>query len=266
MYVKKQRGSLVINLINFINSSNKKGVDYEIAKVILNNINIIENIGIIELSELCFVSTATLSRFFKHMDYENFQEFKKAASLRFRIEDDYSDELKYEAINNPNEALKHYTESIERNIKYISENIDVSCLDSVANIIHDSKRVGVFGAHAFNSIALQFQHKLILNGKFVEAYYSSVEQFECAKEMDKDCLAIIISVEGSFLYRYMDIIDELKRNNVKIVLITQNVNSKFASLADKVMICGNSNNNGEGRFAAMYIIELLIMRYGFLNK
>ena len=100
--MNKQRGSVAINLINFINVSSKKGVDYEIAKIILNNINIISDISIVELSELCFVSTATLSRFFKHMGYENFQDFKKAASIKFKIEDDYSDELKYTAINNPN--------------------------------------------------------------------------------------------------------------------------------------------------------------------
>ena len=68
------------------------------------------------------------------------------------------------------------------------------------------------------------------------------------------------------MYRSMDIIDELKKNNVKIVLITQNVNSKFASIADKVLICGNTNNNNEGIFAVMYLLELLIMRYGLLYK
>lgn len=264
--MNKQRGSVAINLINFINVSSKKGVDYEIAKIILNNINIISDISIVELSELCFVSTATLSRFFKHMGYENFQDFKKAASIKFKIEDDYSDELKYTAINNPNEALNYYTKSIKDNITYAFQNLDLRLLDSIIHLIHDSKSVGVFGSQIFYSSALLLQHKLILNGKFVEAYSSSLEQLECAKEMNDKSVAIIISVEGSYMYRSMDIIDELKKNNVKIVLITQNVNSKFASIADKVLICGNTNNNNEGIFAVMYLLELLIMRYGLLYK
>lgn len=264
--MNKQRGSVAINLINFINTSSKKGVDYEIAKIILNNINIISDISIVELSELCFVSTATLSRFFKHMGYENFQDFKKIASMKFKIEDDYSDELKHTAINNPNEALEYYTKSIKDNITYTFQSLDLRILDSIINLIHDSKSVGVFGTQIFYSSALLLQHKLILNGKFVQAYSSSLEQLQCAKEMNDKSVAIIISVEGSYMYRSMDIIDELKKNNVKTILITQNVNSKFASIADEVLICGNANNNNEGIFAVMYLIELLIMRYGLLYK
>lgn len=264
--MNRQRGSVAINLINFINTSSKKGVDYEIAKIILNNINIISDISIMELSELCFVSPATLSRFFKHMGYENFQDFKKTAAIKFKIEDDYSDELKQTAINNPNKALDYYTESIKDNITYTLQNLDLRLLDSIINLINDSKSVGVFGSQIFYSSALLLQHKLILNGKFVQAYSSSLEQLQCAKEMNDKSVAIIISVEGSYMYRSMDIIDELKKNNVKIVLITQNVNSKFASIVDEVLICGNTNNNNEGIFAVMYLIELLIMRYGLLYK
>lgn len=264
--MNKQRGSVAINLINFINASSKKGVDYEIAKIILNNINIISDISIVELSELCFVSTATLSRFFKHMGYESFQDFKKKASIKFKIEDDYSDELKDDIINNPKEALNYYTKSIKDNITYAFQRFDISQLDRIIHLIHDSKFVGVFGSQNFYSSALLLQHKLILNGKFVEAYSSSLEQLECAKKMNDDSVAIIISVEGSYMYRFMDIIDELKKNNVKIILITQNVNSKFASIADEVLISGNTNNNNEGIFAVMYIVEILIMRYGLFYK
>ena len=59
----------------------------------------------------------------------------------------------------------------------------------------------------------------------------------------------------------MEIIEALKNNNVKIVVITQNVNSKLADIADKILVCGKSNSNNEGRELALYLTEMLIFRY-----
>lgn len=264
MNTYKTMGSVTYRLISYINNSNKKDVDYEIAKIILSNFKDISNMNIIEIAELCFVSPATISRFCKHIGFENFQEFKRMASIKFSISEDYSENLKENANRNVKESLIQYTESIKNNIDYIINNIDIDKLDEIVKQIHDSKRVAIFGAQIFNNIGMILQSKLILNNKFIEAYASYNNQLLCSQSLDDKDLAIIISVEGSFLFKYMDIVNNIRENNVKIVLITQNINSKFADIADEVLICGNSNRNNEGRISTMYLIEVLIMRYGLI--
>lgn len=161
----------------------------------------------------------------------------------------------------PKITIDEYAESIIDNIRSTVGSVDIECIDRVAKNIYESSKVSVFGVNALHSIGQYLQSRLILDGKCIDAYLSYQDQLDCANSLDNESVAIIISAEGSYFHRCMDIVTKLKQNDVKIILLTQNVNSKLSYIADEVLICGDRNKNNEGRFSIQYILEILIMRY-----
>ena len=150
------------------------------------------------------------------------------------------------------------------NINYTLNNINYSNLDNILEQIHSTEHIAFFGVQFLQSVGKHLQSKFMLLSKYIEAYSSYDNQLDCASSLDNNSLAIIVSIEGSYFFKYMEIVEKLKQNGTKIILITQNVNSKLANVADDILICGNSNSNNEGRTTSLYMIELLIFRYSIL--
>lgn len=257
----RELGVITYRLLNYINTLDKNDSYYDVTRNILINFNKIENITINDLADLCFVSPATISRFCRHLGFANFQEFKRVCSENFSVENDYSKKLLDSFQENPRSAIENYTKSIIDNINDTLNNIDFDHLDEIAKKIHNAKSVSFFGIQFLHDMGEHLQNKLILMDKFMDAPTTFEEQLECAKKLDSNSIAIITSVEGSYFYRCTEVIDELKRNGVEIIVITQNINSKLANAADKILVCGSSNSNNEGRYTVLYMLEVLIIRY-----
>lgn len=260
----KAMGSVTFRLIDYVNNATKKDINYEIATIMLKNFNKIKEMNITEISELCYVSPATISRFCRTIGFDNFSEFKNISNVKFSLQNDYSNQLLNSAEEDIKSAYEEYTSSLIKNMSYTLENLDCENLDRIVKQINLTEKVSFFGAQFLHSGGKHLQSRLILTGKYIEAYSSYNKQLECARNLDNKSLAIIISVEGSFFFKYMEIVETLKENGVEIILITQNVNSRLADIADTILVCGNSNSNNEGRDLALYMIELLIFRYSTL--
>lgn len=260
----KVMGSVANILLNYMNSINKSDNYFDVCKNVLKNLNRMEHININDLADLCFVSPATISRFCKHMGFSSFQEFKKLCSVNLNIETDYSRRLLEASKMNSKEAVEHYTKSVIDNIQSSYNQLDIDNVDIIARKINETNEVAFFGMQFLYNMGVHLQSRFIMMGKLIEAYLSYEEQLECARNLNSNSIAIIASVEGSYFYRCIEIVEELKKNGVKVILFTQNTNSKLASLADEILICGNSNNDNEGRYAVLYMMEILIMRYAAL--
>lgn len=87
---------IIDKLNNYINNHNNEDINYNIASFIVNNIEIIPNYNITEVSKKCFVSQATVSRFIKKLGYVDYNSFKEECSLyieniKSSKEDNYTD-------------------------------------------------------------------------------------------------------------------------------------------------------------------------------
>lgn len=257
----RELGVITYRLLNYINTLDKNDSYYDVTRNILINFNKIENITINDLADLCFVSPATISRFCRHLGFANFQEFKRVCSENFSVENEYSKKLLDSLQENPRVAIESYTNSIIENMQNSFNNIDFNQLDKIAKKIHDAKNISFFGIQFLHNVGVSLQNKLILMDKFMDAPIIFEEQLDCAKNLGSDSIAIIASVEGSYFFRCIEVIEELKRNGVQIILLTQNINSKLANVAEEILLCGNSNSNFEGRYTVLYMLEVLVLRY-----
>ena len=68
--------SAFYNLVNFINTANINDVYANAARMILRNIYLIPQSTITDVADFCFVSTATISRLCRKLNYESFADFK----------------------------------------------------------------------------------------------------------------------------------------------------------------------------------------------
>lgn len=69
--------TILHQLINYMNTNNKDDIYYQLAKVMIENIDMIAQLKIESLAELCFVSPSTVSRFCRKLGYRNFNSFKE---------------------------------------------------------------------------------------------------------------------------------------------------------------------------------------------
>ena len=60
------------SLINFINTADINDVYSNAAKIILENIGKIPELTITDVANMCYVSTATISRLCRKLNYESF--------------------------------------------------------------------------------------------------------------------------------------------------------------------------------------------------
>lgn len=105
---------IIDKLNNYINNHNSDDINYNIASFIVNNIGIIPDYNITELSKKCFVSQATVSRFIKRLGYIDYNTFKEECSIYIESIKVNKDE-NYTDINLLSEDLKLLYKKINSN-------------------------------------------------------------------------------------------------------------------------------------------------------
>lgn len=258
---EKAMGSLSDKLLDFIDHTRVRDVNYDIAFEMLRNYNRLPDMSISEIAEMCFVSTSTISRFCKFLGYQNFTEFKSHMGLSFHIKADYSKNL-----NTYLNADKDIVRDIFKNeiINNINQTMSLENLDAAERIVeavHENTHIVFFGSHYNLDAGKQFQKKMLLMGKYVELHTDWDEQYASAEKLTNDSLAIVLSQECSYLSRYAPIWSAITESGAKIALITQNINSIYCSIPDYIMQCGVTNRDNSGKYGALLAIDLLLMLY-----
>ena len=86
-------GSLADKLLLFISTTMVRDSNYDIAVEMVKNYGRLRGMSITEVSELCYVSKASISRFCRFMGFDSFKSFKEYLNLDFSIHNDYSRQL-----------------------------------------------------------------------------------------------------------------------------------------------------------------------------
>lgn len=258
---EKAMGCLSDKLLNFIDHTRVRDVNYDIAFEMVRNYQRLPDMSISEIAEMCFVSTSTISRFCKFLGYQNFTEFKEHLGVSFYIKTDYSKSLTAYLGKDKEVAHDIFKNEIINNINQMMTPENLETAEQIAEAIHGSKHIAFFGSHYNLNVGKHFQKKMLMMGKYVELYTDWDEQYESAVKLNGDSLALVLSVECSYLSRYASIWSAIVDSGAEIALITQNVNSTFSSIPDLVMQCGVTNRDNSGKYGALLAVDMLIMTY-----
>lgn len=256
--------NLFYRLIIFLDTAQENDTNYNIAWFMANNFYRIADMRISELASECFVSPATISRFCRALGYENFAHLKQECYTF------HSDDKKFNnLINIPLETMKSNLEIatqeyVNQVIAYISDLpriLDWKEIDATLKLIHDCDSVAFFGTQFSQSAALHFQTDLLMLEKFTMAYMDSSRQLDCAKELTKDSVAIIMTVNGYFTGSGFKILQYLKKSGCKVVLMTCNPELDIKIPIDHTILLGQSKNRKTGKHSLLTAVELMSLRY-----
>jgi len=256
----------IIKQLQIIVNTENENITYNtIAKVILENMQKgMEDITILDLADMCYTSTSTISRFVKKLGYINFNEFKMKCIERknFGIEI-LSDNVKNISFDckNDKKILTELVDSISISLKEFVAKLDLDEIDNLIKLIHDKKDIYFFGFHLPGYFIQQFQYLLINLGKYVNFSLQETSQEKLAEQTNENSLSIIFSVDGNYLRQKAHTFFTLKERGGKIFLVTQNPALKMALQCDYVYYLGDYKSAIEGRYKLHLFMEILINRY-----
>lgn len=257
----KMMGSLADKLLWFVNTTLIHDTNYQIATKMLEHYAQLKQMNLSEMAELCYASKSAITRFCHFIGFENFQEFQVALKHKFDIESDYTKEFRKMMLENPDQAEEQYCEDICTNIKSILNVNNQKQLSEIVKSLSESRRIVFLSHHFLWDIGNYFQSKMMMMGRYVEQFMDYDIQLKNIKTMTEQDMVIVCSIGGSYPSRYADIWDSMEASGCKQLIITQNNGSAYWNGADYILKCGEFNKNDVGKYAALTIVDLLVMKY-----
>ncbi len=228
--------NLVHRILSFLNdNSAKKNIEFDISEYILTHIDVVQNMGIEELAEACYTSSATISRYIKKIGYRNFINFK-------------SEVEGYNNFRNQNVTLKPMTnamlmdELLNENIKLLENlknNFDLAQLEEVANKLKTANKVYFFGIDYSQIVAQNAQLKFVNNEILSYTFVQQTKIKETIQQIKSNDVVFYISASGqtqALCELDLEIPEDITR-----VLLTENPKSMLARKTDELIVLPKSD-------------------------
>ncbi|WP_300379503.1 MurR/RpiR family transcriptional regulator [Clostridium sp.] len=238
-----------------LSKSERKVADY----ILTERGNIIYE-TLLEISKKINVGEATILRFVKKVGFSGFQDLK----LQIAKDDEPVNESYHE----------NYIDSIASNMTNTIINtkkvLDVEQLNIGIDLIEKSNKLFFYGVGASGLAANEAQSRFVRMGKTGIAITDNHFQMMYSYLCGEGDVIIALSLSGYT----KDIIDSLKiakKQNAKIISITNYALSPVAQLADCLLLTAGKENLLDGgslisKISQLYIIDLLCTGYALLNK
>lgn len=260
--------SAFYNLVNFINMTNVHDVYWGAAKKILANIYSIPHSTITEVADMCYVSTATISRLCRKLNYESFADFKNDVTMNLNFFNQDTKRLLFdhqlparETINEGKEIFHDHFQNVIHNLQDTYDNICYEDLMLIVDKIHDSHHICFAGNFFTQSVSMQLQIELSYLGKDCVAMYPLAQQKEIYKSLDDNDLVIVSSISGGFFQDHPDAMRALIKSSAYVIVITQLEEFSYSDKVDMILRVGNNHHSLIGKFSITYIFEVLEALY-----
>jgi len=204
--------------IKDLSPSERHIVDY-----IFENLNDIFNIGIVDLSERTFTSTATVKRLCKKLGVDSYIDFRLQLSAELT---DYNKNSILESAQTPVGRYDSTDDIIKKvssqNAKSIIDTMNLNSaetLDSVIVEMSRASRIDFYGAGPSNVVAEDAQIKCMRLGIPSAAFKDRVSMLINAKAYTQGTLAFLISYTG-LTAEIIDVASELAKLGIPTVSLT----------------------------------------------
>ncbi len=247
-------GNLVHRILAFLNdNSAKNNIECDISEYILNNLELVQHMGIEELAESCYTSSATISRYIKKIGYKNYATFKWEVEgfIDFRDQKLIDDDITVDNL---------ITEYLQINLDLISElkaKIDIENLKAVANQLLEANRVYFYGIDYSQIVTQDAQLKLINNDIVTYTFVQRKKIKESVNLIKPGDIAFFISASGES--EYLAEISELIDPNITKITLTQYADSTLGKVADRLILIPKAPTSFAVCAMSSRIVQLLII-------
>ncbi len=232
--------------------SEKKVYDY-----VINNYEEVIYKTITELSHETGVGETTVLRFCRKLGFTGYQEFKLALTQEiYKFTSSETDN--FENLGEFSEVVSNTINNSMNVIKETARILDEQTLSAVVKLILESNRILLVGSSMSGNSALDAQNRLMRIGINAEYYSDTHLELMSSNTLNENDLLIAFSVSGS-TKNTIQAIEFAKQNKAKIIVITNKIQSKAASLADIVLITKGRESPLEGGSLPAKISQLCII-------
>lgn len=251
----------------FIDNHPTQDTNYNIACYILENFNTIQTMSITQLANACFVSQPTLSRFCRALGYDDFHHFRKEAIITASSHEEYFDEEKNKLKLDTDvyQGIKHYIDDINNHLLETLNCLDIAQIDSFLTRIYNTKKVIVFGELYSGLMASYLQIGLLYIGKHIITCSNMFEMSKLIKDISKDDMIVILSVDGNTMRRNTKLIEDIIDSPCYKAIISQNEQIINAYKFDEFIRITNQQI-GTGKYPLTLLVEIMTKRYAQLFK
>lgn len=235
----------------------------EIAKQILDEPELVENLSIHDLAKKTFASPSTIVRMCHHTGYAGYKEFRKAviSELVLREQNKKNEQREIGHANSLEDIVETITYKNITSLEDTKNLVDVDVMRQCISMIQNARIVYMFGMGASLCAAKDAYLKFLRLNKlcFVnEDWHSQLIQ---ARNATKDDLGIVFSYSGHTV-EMVECMKALKQNHTPIIAITRCIASPVSELADqKLYTAANESLFRSGamssRISQLNIVDIL---------
>lgn len=244
-------------------ASEKKIADY-----ILNNFGEILSLSIKQLSEKCGTSEASISRFCRTLNMNNFQSFKMALSHEIAGEENEKKKRTlYEKISendNVHQIVEKISLANSAAIESTSRILDIESMEKAIDAIYMAKKIVIFGVGASAIVGLDAQYKFSRIDIPISMFMDAHMQITMASLMKKGDVAIAISNSGHTKH-ILEAAKIARKNGAKVIGITQTGEAPLNDLSDILLNTVYVENNFRSGATSSRIAQLTIIDALFIG-
>ena len=237
--------------------------------MILENINKIPEYNITDVAEMCFVSTATISRLCRKLNYESFSDFKMDVTMNLRYFNHDSMRMQFDHQlpifpiegKTTKDLFSDHFENIVQNLRSTYEMIEFEELEKLVDLIYQSNEICFAGNFFTQSVSMQLQIELSYLGKKCTGMYPLQSQKEVVHDLTENDLIIVSSIAGGYWQDHPDMLREIAKSKAHKICITQVENIPYQEQFDMIIQVGTDHLSLIGKFSITYIFELLEALY-----
>lgn len=231
-------------LRDYLNTSDLRETNPQIAKYILDNIHSFQNESLNSISMKSYFSEPTLSRFFKNVCGISFNRFIENDSLSLVHMQSQMDQY-YTKEN------KDILQSLNQSINFIDE----KTISAVTDKLKKSNRVLFIGPFLFQAYSFPIETFLLLSGKGAYSPLNYISQIFAISEMENNDLIFIhnISIDWKIEHFFNDFQNALTRTKAKKVLLCfEDTESFLNDTAEKIILGKSSIPLGDLQLSTFY--------------
>lgn len=249
----------LIKMVHYLNNNDLEETYSKIIIYIINNRERISSMNISDFSNVCYVSTATISRFSKFFGYPSFQAMKidlqKSPTFEYTLRLSRSE---YHRLNDaPDNLFLSLGNQIIEGVNDTLQTVDLAEIDRLLEEIMKYDKVYLFGYDSTLDILKKFQSTFLNNDKLLVMAFPSNLQLELSKKLDNNSLCIVVSSYGTFFTKLPDTIWNISNSNAKKIFITQGTANIFTSIFDQIISISTKPNPITGNFCMDFFFEYL---------
>lgn len=250
-------------LLSYLNCSFRDDLYYVLALNLLKMGEEIKNLTIDKVAQSCFVSPSTVSRFCRNLGFSNFIEFKEGFD-QHNIITNYSKSFLNDIQENPKDAALAHWSDINSLTENQIQSLDLVKIDHILNKIHEKENVVFLGHQFLHFYGSYFQQNLQYFNKTTYSFFQDVDQVSFLAKTSDPTYVIIFSLGGTYLNNNPQMVEVLRKNNIETIAFTQNEHSALINFCDDVFVLEGNNKNDIGKYSLLFLIDMMVMRYGLL--